>query len=122
MLDLGLSETYLLIIRYTWKTTALSWSSPPWPPSWRSLIVEENVDLKYTGAVLKGPFSRNDYRGTRTMGYPPSFLSRPSSLPRPSMSATRTRLATFHQPRARFGWLCGDGDRPPFPLFGVWKT
>jgi hypothetical protein len=24
MLDLGLSETYLLIIRYTWKTTALS--------------------------------------------------------------------------------------------------
>jgi oligosaccharyltransferase complex subunit alpha (ribophorin I) len=36
--------------------------------------VEENVDLKHTGAVLKGLFSRNDYRGTRTMGYPSSFF------------------------------------------------
>uniref|UniRef100_A0A8C7BW41 Dolichyl-diphosphooligosaccharide--protein glycosyltransferase subunit 1 n=1 Tax=Neovison vison TaxID=452646 RepID=A0A8C7BW41_NEOVI len=29
---------------------------------WGNIAVEENVDLKHTGAVLKGPFSRYDYQ------------------------------------------------------------
>lgn len=29
---------------------------------WGNIAVEETVDLKHTGAVLKGPFSRYDYQ------------------------------------------------------------
>lgn len=29
---------------------------------WGNIAVEENVDLKHTGAALKGPFSRYDYQ------------------------------------------------------------
>ena len=43
---------------------------------WGSIAAEENMDLKGTGAVLKGPFSSYDYRRQPDSGVPPSVLSR----------------------------------------------
>uniref|UniRef100_A0A8C5N4A7 Dolichyl-diphosphooligosaccharide--protein glycosyltransferase subunit 1 n=1 Tax=Leptobrachium leishanense TaxID=445787 RepID=A0A8C5N4A7_9ANUR len=71
---------------------------------WGNIAVEETVDLKHTGADLKGPFSRYDYQRQ-----PDSGIS--------SVKSFKTIL-----PAAAQDVYYRDEIRPRFPLFGGWKT
>lgn len=100
---------------------------------WGNIAVEETIDLRHTGAVLKGPFSRYDYQRQSDSGIssvksfkvlyytqttvvgpvftvkvmvmtPYVFSFRLSSLLRPRMSTTEMRLATSLRPICRF-WM-----------------
>lgn len=89
---------------------------------WGNVAVEEEIDMKHTGAVLKGPFSRYDYQR--------------ASGPDPSIKAFKTVLAAAAKDvyyRDAIGNISTSnlkevGDaveveiRPRFPLFGGWKT
>lgn len=99
---------------------------------WGNIAVEETIDLRHTGAILKGPFSRYDYQRQSDSGISSvksfkvlkqsthcfhcfddgdddddciCFLpDRPSFLPRPRMSTTGMRLETSPPPICRF-WM-----------------
>ncbi|KAK2091339.1 proteasome regulatory particle base subunit [Saguinus oedipus] len=82
---------------------------------WGNIAVEENVDLKHTGAVLKGPFSRYDYQRQ-----PDSGISSIRSFKDVYYRDEIGNVSTSHL-------LILDDSvemeiRPRFPLFGGWKT
>ena len=61
---------------------------------WGNIAVEENVNLKHTGAVLKGSFSRYDYDGWIDSGTTLEFLS-PFLLRAPPLDMRRERREFF---------------------------
>ncbi|XP_036889630.1 dolichyl-diphosphooligosaccharide--protein glycosyltransferase subunit 1 [Sturnira hondurensis] len=90
---------------------------------WGNIAVEENVDLKHTGAVLKGPFSRYDYQRQPDSGIS-SIRSFKTILPAAAQDVYYRdeigNVSTSHL-------LVLDDSvemeiRPRFPLFGGWKT
>ncbi|OWK02608.1 RPN1 [Cervus elaphus hippelaphus] len=90
---------------------------------WGNIAVEENVDLKHTGAVLKGPFSRYDYQRQPDSGVS-SVRSFKTILPAAAQDVYYRdeigNVSTSHL-------LILDDSvemeiRPRFPLFGGWKT
>uniref|UniRef100_A0A2I2ZE75 Dolichyl-diphosphooligosaccharide--protein glycosyltransferase subunit 1 n=1 Tax=Gorilla gorilla gorilla TaxID=9595 RepID=A0A2I2ZE75_GORGO len=113
---------------------------------WGNIAVEENVDLKHTGAVLKGPFSRYDYQRQPDSGISSIRSFKFSSLQNnlqdyfylciKSSVFTKTILPAAAQDvyyRDEIGnvstshLLILDDSvemeiRPRFPLFGGWKT
>ncbi|XP_077846752.1 dolichyl-diphosphooligosaccharide--protein glycosyltransferase subunit 1 isoform X2 [Macaca mulatta] len=106
---------------------------------WGNIAVEENVDLKHTGAVLKGPFSRYDYQRQ-----PDSGISSIRSFKVWNVQLGHKGISTLLQTilpaaaqdvyyRDEIGnvstshLLILDDSvemeiRPRFPLFGGWKT
>jgi len=89
---------------------------------WGNIAVEEDIDMKHTGAKLKGPFSRYDYQRTQT---PDSSIKTfktilPASAKDIYYRDTIGNISTSN--------LKDIGDaveveiRPRFPLFGGWKT
>ncbi|XP_015973939.1 dolichyl-diphosphooligosaccharide--protein glycosyltransferase subunit 1 isoform X2 [Rousettus aegyptiacus] len=90
---------------------------------WGNIAVEETVDLKHTGAVLKGPFSRYDYQRQPDSGIS-SIRSFKTILPAAAQDVYYRdeigNVSTSHL-------LILDDSvemeiRPRFPLFGGWKT
>uniref|UniRef100_A0A7M4FK51 Dolichyl-diphosphooligosaccharide--protein glycosyltransferase subunit 1 n=1 Tax=Crocodylus porosus TaxID=8502 RepID=A0A7M4FK51_CROPO len=90
---------------------------------WGNIAVEETVDLKHTGAVLKGPFSRYDYQRQPDSGIS-SVKSFKTILPAAAQDVYYRdeigNISTSHL-------LILDDSvemeiRPRFPLFGGWKT
>uniref|UniRef100_A0AC11ESK3 Ribophorin I n=1 Tax=Ovis aries TaxID=9940 RepID=A0AC11ESK3_SHEEP len=90
---------------------------------WGNIAVEENVDLKHSGAVLKGPFSRYDYQRQPDSGVS-SVRSFKTILPAAAQDVYYRdeigNVSTSHL-------LVLDDSvemeiRPRFPLFGGWKT
>ncbi|OCT85830.1 hypothetical protein XELAEV_18023999mg [Xenopus laevis] len=90
---------------------------------WGNIAVEETVDLKHTGAYLKGPFSRYDYQRQTDSGIS-SVKSFKTILPASAQDVYYRdeigNISTSHL-------LILDDSvemeiRPRFPLFGGWKT
>ncbi|XP_063282311.1 dolichyl-diphosphooligosaccharide--protein glycosyltransferase subunit 1 [Pelobates fuscus] len=90
---------------------------------WGNIAVEETVDLKHTGADLKGPFSRYDYQRQPDSGIS-SVKSFKTILPAAAQDVYYRdeigNISTSHL-------LVLDDSvemeiRPRFPLFGGWKT
>uniref|UniRef100_A0A8C6FZH7 Dolichyl-diphosphooligosaccharide--protein glycosyltransferase subunit 1 n=1 Tax=Moschus moschiferus TaxID=68415 RepID=A0A8C6FZH7_MOSMO len=90
---------------------------------WGNIAVEESVDLKHTGAALKGPFSRYDYQRQPDSGLS-SVRSFKTILPAAAQDVYYRdeigNVSTSHL-------LVLDDSvemeiRPRFPLFGGWKT
>ncbi|XP_070594497.1 dolichyl-diphosphooligosaccharide--protein glycosyltransferase subunit 1 [Erythrolamprus reginae] len=90
---------------------------------WGNIAVEETVDLRHTGAVLKGPFSRYDYQRQPDSGIS-SVKSFKTILPAAAQDVYYRdeigNISTSHL-------LILDDSvemeiRPRFPLFGGWKT
>uniref|UniRef100_A0A8D0GHX7 Dolichyl-diphosphooligosaccharide--protein glycosyltransferase subunit 1 n=1 Tax=Sphenodon punctatus TaxID=8508 RepID=A0A8D0GHX7_SPHPU len=90
---------------------------------WGNIAVEETVDLKHTGAELKGPFSRYDYQRQPDSGIS-SVKSFKTILPAAAQDVYYRdeigNISTSHL-------LILDDSvemeiRPRFPLFGGWKT
>ncbi|XP_075143305.1 dolichyl-diphosphooligosaccharide--protein glycosyltransferase subunit 1 isoform X2 [Leptodactylus fuscus] len=90
---------------------------------WGNIAVEETVDLKHTGAYLKGPFSRYDYQRQPDSGIS-SVKSFKTILPAAAQDVYYRdeigNISTSHL-------LILDDSvemeiRPRFPLFGGWKT
>ncbi|KAM4650834.1 LOW QUALITY PROTEIN: dolichyl-diphosphooligosaccharide--protein glycosyltransferase subunit 1 [Discoglossus pictus] len=90
---------------------------------WGNIAVEETIDLKHTGANLKGPFSRYDYQRQPDSGIS-SVKSFKTILPAAAQDVYYRdeigNISTSHL-------LILDDSvemeiRPRFPLFGGWKT
>ncbi|XP_005992605.1 dolichyl-diphosphooligosaccharide--protein glycosyltransferase subunit 1 [Latimeria chalumnae] len=90
---------------------------------WGNIAVEEVIDLKHTGANLKGPFSRYDYQRQPDSGIS-SIKSFKTILPAAAQDVYYRdeigNISTSHL-------LVLDDSvemevRPRFPLFGGWKT
>ncbi|XP_075039718.1 dolichyl-diphosphooligosaccharide--protein glycosyltransferase subunit 1 [Mixophyes fleayi] len=90
---------------------------------WGNIAVEETVDLKHTGAYLKGPFSRYDYQRQPDSGIS-SVKSFKTILPAAAQDVYYRdeigNISTSHL------MVLDDSVemeiRPRFPLFGGWKT
>ncbi|TRZ01828.1 hypothetical protein DNTS_026176 [Danionella cerebrum] len=90
---------------------------------WGNIAVEETIDLRHTGAQLKGPFSRYDYQRQADSGIS-SVKSFKTILPASAQDVYYRdeigNISTSHL-------LVLDDSveveiRPRFPLFGGWKT
>ncbi|XP_053324976.1 dolichyl-diphosphooligosaccharide--protein glycosyltransferase subunit 1 [Spea bombifrons] len=90
---------------------------------WGNIAVEETIDIKHTGADLKGPFSRYDYQRQPDSGIS-SVKSFKTILPAAAQDVYYRdeigNISTSHL-------LILDDSvemeiRPRFPLFGGWKT
>ncbi|XP_048403593.1 dolichyl-diphosphooligosaccharide--protein glycosyltransferase subunit 1 [Stegostoma tigrinum] len=90
---------------------------------WGNIAVEETIDLKHCGAVLKGPFSRYDYQRQPDSGIS-SVKSFKTILPAAAQDVYYRddigNISTSHL-------IVLDDSvemevRPRFPLFGGWKT
>ncbi|XP_028679888.1 dolichyl-diphosphooligosaccharide--protein glycosyltransferase subunit 1 [Erpetoichthys calabaricus] len=90
---------------------------------WGNIAVEETIDLRHTGAILKGPFSRYDYQRQSDSGIS-SIKSFKTILPAAAQDVYYRdeigNISTSHL-------LILDDSvemeiRPRFPLFGGWKT
>ncbi|XP_070557890.1 dolichyl-diphosphooligosaccharide--protein glycosyltransferase subunit 1-like [Ptychodera flava] len=89
---------------------------------WGNIAVEETLDVRHTGATLKGPFSRYDYQRTQD-GYS-SIKSFKTILPASARDVYYRdeigNISTSH--------MIEQDDhvelelRPRFPLFGGWKS
>uniref|UniRef100_A0A4W3JWC4 Dolichyl-diphosphooligosaccharide--protein glycosyltransferase subunit 1 n=1 Tax=Callorhinchus milii TaxID=7868 RepID=A0A4W3JWC4_CALMI len=90
---------------------------------WGNIAVEETIDLKHSGAVLKGPFSRYDYQRQPDSGIS-SVKSFKTILPAAAQDVYYRdeigNISTSHLV------VLDDSVemevRPRFPLFGGWKT
>ncbi|KAJ8361107.1 hypothetical protein SKAU_G00176320 [Synaphobranchus kaupii] len=90
---------------------------------WGNIAVEETIDLRHTGAVLKGPFSRYDYQRQSDSGIS-SVKSFKTILPASAQDVYYRdeigNISTSHL------LILEDSVevevRPRFPLFGGWKT
>ncbi|KAG9353222.1 hypothetical protein JZ751_017798 [Albula glossodonta] len=90
---------------------------------WGNIAVEETIDLRHTGAVLKGPFSRYDYQRQSDSGIS-SVKSFKTILPASAQDVYYRdeigNISTSHL------LVLEDSVevevRPRFPLFGGWKT
>lgn len=89
---------------------------------WGNIAVEEHVDIRHSGATLKGPFSRFDYQ--RSQDGVSSIKSFKTSLPASARDVYyRDEIGNISTSHMR---ELDDGVdielRPRFPLFGGWKT
>ncbi|KAL4656008.1 dolichyl-diphosphooligosaccharide-protein glycosyltransferase subunit 1 [Arapaima gigas] len=90
---------------------------------WGNIAVEETIDLRHTGAFLKGPFSRYDYQRQSDSGIS-SVKSFKTILPASAQDVYYRdeigNISTSHLV------VLEDSVevevRPRFPLFGGWKT
>ena len=90
---------------------------------WGNIAVEENVNLKHTGAVLKGSFSRYDYDKWIDSGIS-SIRSFKTILPASAQDVYyRDEIGSIY---TRHLLILDDSVememKPRFPLFGGWKT
>lgn len=90
---------------------------------WGNIAVEENIEIRHTGAKLKGPFSRYDYqRDTSTTHH--SIKSYRTILPAAAHSIyyrdSNGNISTSTV-RPRKEWIELEL-RPRFPLFGGWQS
>lgn len=90
---------------------------------WGNIAVEENIEIRHTGATLKGPFSRYDYqRDTSSTHH--SIKSYRTILPASAHSIyyrdSNGNISTSTV-RPRKDWIELEL-RPRFPLFGGWKS
>lgn len=89
---------------------------------WGNIAVEEHVDLRHSGATLKGPFSRFDYQ--RSQDGVSSIKSFKTSLPASARDVYyRDEIGNISTSHMRELDDAVDVElRPRFPLFGGWKT
>uniref|UniRef100_A0A673BCF1 Dolichyl-diphosphooligosaccharide--protein glycosyltransferase subunit 1 n=1 Tax=Sphaeramia orbicularis TaxID=375764 RepID=A0A673BCF1_9TELE len=90
---------------------------------WGNIAVEETIDLRHTGAVLKGPFSRYDYQRQSDSGIS-SVKSFKTILPASAQDVYyRDEIGNISTSHLQ---VLDDSVevevRPRFPLFGGWKT
>lgn len=89
---------------------------------WGVISVEEVIDLRHTGAVLKGSFSRYEYQ--RDQNGVSSVKSFRTVLPASAMDVYyRDEIGNISTSHMRVHEDSVELDiRPRFPLFGGWKT
>lgn len=89
---------------------------------WGNIAVEEHVDVRHTGATLKGSFSRFDYQ--RSQDGVSSIKSFKTSLPASARDVYyRDEIGNISTSHMRELDDAVDLElRPRFPLFGGWKT
>ncbi|XP_026076891.1 dolichyl-diphosphooligosaccharide--protein glycosyltransferase subunit 1-like [Carassius auratus] len=90
---------------------------------WGNIAVEETIDLRHTGAHLKGPFSRYDYQRQSDSGIS-SVKSFKTILPASAQDVYyRDEIGNISTSHLQ---VLDDSVeveiRPRFPLFGGWKT
>lgn len=89
---------------------------------WGNIAVEESVDVRHTGAALKGSFSRYDYQREQTGSS--SVRSFKTVLPASASDVYyRDEIGNISTSHLRTLEDAVEVDiRPRFPLFGGWKT
>uniref|UniRef100_A0A646QCR6 Dolichyl-diphosphooligosaccharide--protein glycosyltransferase subunit 1 n=1 Tax=Hemiscolopendra marginata TaxID=943146 RepID=A0A646QCR6_9MYRI len=89
---------------------------------WGNIAVEESIDLRHTGAILKGPFSRYEYQ--RDQNGISSVKSFKTVLPAAATDVYyRDEIGNISTSNLRILDDAVEADlRPRFPLFGGWKT
>ncbi|XP_061544649.1 dolichyl-diphosphooligosaccharide--protein glycosyltransferase subunit 1 isoform X1 [Phycodurus eques] len=90
---------------------------------WGNIAVEETIDVRHTGAILKGPFSRYDYQRQSDSGIS-SIKSFKTILPASAQDVYyRDEIGNISTSHLQ---ILDDSVeveiRPRFPLFGGWKT
>ncbi|XP_032369512.1 dolichyl-diphosphooligosaccharide--protein glycosyltransferase subunit 1 [Etheostoma spectabile] len=90
---------------------------------WGNIAVEETIDLRHTGAVLKGPFSRYDYQRQSDSGIS-SVKSFKTILPASAQDVYyRDEIGNISTSHLQVLEDSVEVEvRPRFPLFGGWKT
>lgn len=89
---------------------------------WGNIAVEETVDVRHNGALLKGPFSRYDYQ--RNQDGVSSIKAFKTSLPASARDVYyRDEIGNISTSNLRELDDSVEVElRPRFPLFGGWKT
>lgn len=89
---------------------------------WGNVAVEESIDVRHTGATLKGPFSRYEYQ--RDQNGINSIKSFKTVLPASAADVYyRDEIGNISTSHLRILDDAVEVDlRPRFPLFGGWKT
>lgn len=89
---------------------------------WGNIAVEEHINLRHTGALLKGPFSRYDYQ--RSQDGLSSIKSFKTVLPASARDVYyRDEIGNISTSNLKEGEEFMELElRPRFPLFGGWKT
>jgi oligosaccharyltransferase complex subunit alpha (ribophorin I) len=91
---------------------------------WAAIIsVEETIDVKHTGALLKGPFSRYEFQREPTNGIS-SIKSWKTKLPATARDIYyRDEIGNISTSnlKSSLNYVIAEL-RPRFPLFGGWKT
>ncbi|XP_059148604.1 dolichyl-diphosphooligosaccharide--protein glycosyltransferase subunit 1-like [Physella acuta] len=89
---------------------------------WGNIAVEEHIDMRHSGATLKGPFSRFDYQRQQD-GYA-SIKNFKTSLPASARDVYyRDEIGNISTSNMKELDESVDVElRPRFPLFGGWKT
>uniref|UniRef100_A0A8C9TP02 Dolichyl-diphosphooligosaccharide--protein glycosyltransferase subunit 1 n=1 Tax=Scleropages formosus TaxID=113540 RepID=A0A8C9TP02_SCLFO len=90
---------------------------------WGNIAVEETIDLRHTGAFLKGPFSRYDYQRQSDSGIS-SIKSFKTILPASAQDVYyRDEIGNISTSHLLVLEDAVEVEvRPRFPLFGGWKT
>ncbi|XP_074467395.1 dolichyl-diphosphooligosaccharide--protein glycosyltransferase subunit 1 [Sebastes fasciatus] len=90
---------------------------------WGNIAVEETINLRHTGAVLKGPFSRYDYQRQSDSGIS-SVKSFKTILPASAQDVYyRDEIGNISTSHLQILEDSVEVEvRPRFPLFGGWKT
>lgn len=90
---------------------------------WGNIAVEETIDLRHTGAYLKGPFSRYDYQRQSDSGIS-SVKSFKTILPASAQDVYyRDEIGNISTSHLQILEDSVEVEvRPRFPLFGGWKT
>ncbi|KAF7693407.1 dolichyl-diphosphooligosaccharide--protein glycosyltransferase subunit 1 [Silurus meridionalis] len=90
---------------------------------WGNIAVEETIDLRHTGAYLKGPFSRYDYQRQSDSGIS-SIKSFKTILPASAQDVYyRDEIGNISTSHLQVLEDSVEVEvRPRFPLFGGWKT
>lgn len=90
---------------------------------WGNIAVEENIEIRHTGAKLKGPFSRYDYQRDTSSSHH-SIKSYRTILPAAAHNIyyrdSNGNISTSTV-RPRKEWIELEL-RPRFPLFGGWQS
>uniref|UniRef100_A0A674DG72 Dolichyl-diphosphooligosaccharide--protein glycosyltransferase subunit 1 n=1 Tax=Salmo trutta TaxID=8032 RepID=A0A674DG72_SALTR len=90
---------------------------------WGNIAVEETIDMRHTGAFLKGPFSRYDYQRQSDSGIS-SVKSFKTILPASAQDVYyRDEIGNISTSHLHILEDSVEVEvRPRFPLFGGWKT
>uniref|UniRef100_A0A4W5PRQ6 Dolichyl-diphosphooligosaccharide--protein glycosyltransferase subunit 1 n=1 Tax=Hucho hucho TaxID=62062 RepID=A0A4W5PRQ6_9TELE len=90
---------------------------------WGNIAVEETIDMRHTGAFLKGPFSRYDYQRQSDSGIS-SVKSFKTILPASAQDVYyRDEIGNISTSHLQILEESVEVEvRPRFPLFGGWKT
>ncbi|XP_055773202.1 dolichyl-diphosphooligosaccharide--protein glycosyltransferase subunit 1-like isoform X1 [Salvelinus fontinalis] len=90
---------------------------------WGNVAVEETIDMRHTGAFLKGPFSRYDYQRQSDSGIS-SVKSFKTILPASAQDVYyRDEIGNISTSHLQILEDSVEVEvRPRFPLFGGWKT